>query len=627
MTEADRSAALRWLPWLLLALLLAATTAIYALGVSGPWIFDDFVNLQSLLEDRDKGWAALLDEYLMSFSGRLGRPVAMLTFVFSAVTGGESLAAWKWFNVALHGLTGLAMFWLARRLFEDLGRWEPRAAVYGGLLVAALWLLHPLHVSTVLYTVQRMAILPVLFSTLGLALYLSGRRRLALGESGWPRILAALLLCWPLATLSKENGILLGLYVLLVEWLLLPLQDTVQRRRLYAVLGGLIVLPGLAAVVYLAFNPEQLIGGYHLRDFSLAERILTESRIVWSYVLWIFVPLQRFLGFMHDDIVLSTGWLAPVTTLPAVLGWLIAAAAVLFLRRRQPLLAAGIGLFMASQLLESTVIPLELAFEHRNYFGSAGLLLAAVALLSMGIRHFALRRLLSVLALTLFTALLLLRVQTWSDINRLYANMWLAHPTSPRMVATIAAQYARNGNYERGLAVLETLDNPRLDSARLYILCLRDDALSDAELDAAFPQPPGMLTDYLLGALFYTARQGLDGDCAFSAERFAALTERLLTHTNASPSKRYKVLIYRAHFQHRAGDLEGALATLRSAGVAQPQSPIPLSLRTEWLLEAGRRDEAERSYAELQALLKQGGTEFGERMQALEAMFEVDAGS
>ncbi|MGB1580045.1 MAG: hypothetical protein ACPHER_00890 [Nevskiales bacterium] len=623
MTETGKPEAGAWLGYALLLAALALSTALYALAVGGPWIFDDFVNLQSLYDDRNQPWSALIDKYLISPSGRLGRPVSMLTFIASAVTSGEYLPAWKWFNIGLHLLTGLALFWMMRRLLQDLGRWSASSAMYGALLIAALWLLHPLHVSTVLYTVQRMAILPVLFSFLGLALYLCGRRRLALGQSGWLPVLAALFLCWPLATFSKENGILLGLYILLLEWLLPSIQAPAVRRKLLALLAVTIVIPGLVAAIYLALNPGYLIGGYALRDFSLLERLLTESRIVWEYVLWIFMPLQRFLGFMHDDISLSTGLLSPVTTLLAVLAWLLVLVAVPVLRKRQPLVAVGVGLFVASQLLESTIIPLELAFEHRNYLGSAGLLLAAVALFAQAIQHPMLRRGLAGLWLGLFVLLLFARVQTWGDINRLYASMWLAHPQSPRMVATVAAQYARTGQPDMGLAVLQTLNNPRLDAVRLYILCLRDDALSDAELDNAYQKAPSLLTDYLLGAFFYTARQGLDGDCRFDAQRFVAVTQRLLSDTNAGADRRYKLLIYRAHFQHRANDLPAALATLEEAAEADATSPIPLSLQTEWLAGAGRYAEASRAYAELEAMLSQPeyiAVDFGERMQELADM-------
>ncbi len=46
-------------------------------------------------------------------------------------------------------------------------------------------------------------------------------------------------------------------------------------------------------------------------------------------------------------------------------------------RRRAPVLSLGILWFFAGQVLESTVLPLEIAFEHRNYLADYGILLPA----------------------------------------------------------------------------------------------------------------------------------------------------------------------------------------------------------------------------------------------------------
>jgi hypothetical protein len=62
-----------------------------------------------------------------------------------------------------------------------------------------------------------------------------------------------------------------------------------------------------------------------------------------------------------------------------VLGWAALLALAFAVRRRAPLIALPILWFVAAHLLESTVLPLELAFEHRNYVASAGVWLALAA--------------------------------------------------------------------------------------------------------------------------------------------------------------------------------------------------------------------------------------------------------
>lgn len=609
-------------PWLLAGLLGVVTWFLYQAGVHGPWILDDYPNLQPLLDRRHLGWGALLDQFLVSHSGPLGRPVAMLTFIFSAMTSGEALAGWKQVNILLHILTGLSLYWVGRQLLMHIAGWTEHSAAYGGLLIAAMWLLHPLHVSTVLYTVQRMTILSALFSSLGLGLYLSGRQALLRGSGGWWRVMAAIAVCGPLATLSKENGALFGLYILILESLLPRIEDRQALTRLRWILGSLILLPAAAAALYFLVETNRLIGGYQLRDFTLSERLYTEARIVWEYIGWILLPIQRNLGFMHDDVVLSTGLMTPPVTLFAVLAWAVLLPGLWLLRRRSPLLVVGLGLFVASQLLESTVIPLELAYEHRNYFGSFGILLALVGMLATAVRQPLLRGTLTSAGLLLLGGLCVLRVQSWADINSLYLAMWRAHPESPRLVATFAGQFARNGQFEEAMATLRQADEPRTRVVRLYIYCLRDGALDRGILEQTAAEPPGRLTDYYLSALVAVAILGLDGDCEYDSTEYANLLDRVMTVGNASSLERYKLLIYKAHHLHKADALQAALNTLETAASLQPHSLVPLSLQTEWLAKDGQMPAARESLARLRAMAADSQTDFTARLEELAALVE-----
>jgi hypothetical protein len=113
----------------------------------------------------------------------------------------------------------------------------------------------------------------------------------------------------------------------------------------------------------------------------MPERLLSECRIVVDYIAWTLLPTPPNLSFYHDDFVVSTGWLQPWTTLASAL---VLAALALFawlLRKRKPLVALGIAFFFACHVLTATIIPLELIYEHRNYFSSLGLALVLATLL------------------------------------------------------------------------------------------------------------------------------------------------------------------------------------------------------------------------------------------------------
>ena len=160
-------------PTLLPAAFVAAfglTFALYWPGLAGPFLLDDFNTFIAKLPGDGSSFGVLLERVLADRSGPLGRPLAMISFAANAwLAGGLDAYPIKLTNLLLHLLTGLGLYrftWVLLRPGSPLGLDERRAA-WAALLATAVWLLHPLHVSTVLYAVQRMAILAALFVVWG----------------------------------------------------------------------------------------------------------------------------------------------------------------------------------------------------------------------------------------------------------------------------------------------------------------------------------------------------------------------------------------------------------------------------------------------------------------------------
>ncbi|WP_139350484.1 hypothetical protein [Rhodanobacter sp. B04] len=288
------------------------------------------------------------------------------------------------------------------------------------VLVAACWMLLPINLSGVLYVVQRMESMANLFVLLGLIGYVAGRHRMLeqttsygsapaaarRGGLGWSHssnstrsfILCAVSITLPTAVgiLAKETAVMLPLYAFLVEWLMFGFQrsqDTAvaatsempparrRDRRIVALFLLVLALPmaiGLARFLPGLLNPEN----WATRDFTLTTRLLSEARIIVDYIAWTLLPSPHALSFYHDNFHISSGLLKPWTTLPSMLVLATLIALMVSLRKRQPLMSLGIALFMGCQLLTGTIIPLELIYEHRNYFASFGLLLAIIPLLA-----------------------------------------------------------------------------------------------------------------------------------------------------------------------------------------------------------------------------------------------------
>ena len=192
-----------------LPLLVLLTAVVYWPGLTGPFLFDDFANLDALGQYggvRDLETLRLF--VLGGHSGPAGRPIALLSFLLDSTTWPADPRPFKVTNLLLHLLNGVILFALTRLLLLLSGKLGPGRCTFAALLVAGAWLLHPFLVSTVLYPVQRMAMLSTLFILLGLWGYAHGRLLLTkkpLRAYLWMSV--SLAGCTVLAILSEENGV------------------------------------------------------------------------------------------------------------------------------------------------------------------------------------------------------------------------------------------------------------------------------------------------------------------------------------------------------------------------------------------------------------------------------------
>jgi hypothetical protein len=452
---------LKLAPRLLLLVAMLAAVLLYRPGLHGPFLFDDGFNIvenQSLrLQDFSK--EELLGAAYSIPNGIFGRPLSMLSFSFNFYADRNDIQpfpsaySFKATNLAIHLLNGVLVFLLTRLLvaFYRERRQPDLPASYPAwlaLAVSAAWLLHPLNLTTVLYVVQRMTGLAAMFSFLGLGAYVWGRTRLCKGlRGGMPAVLSSLFVFTPLAFLSKENGLLLPLFILVTEAVLFRLEAArpLGRQFLIACLALLVILPGVLVAGYLALHPEFFLAGYGRREFTLPERLMTEARVVWFYLRQIVLPSTALMGVFHDDVAISRGLLDPVLTLPAIAGILALPIAVWFLRWRQPLVAFGIAFFLVGHGMESTVYPLELVHEHRNYLPMFGILLAFFHLLLTPVLAVSTRKpraALAMLLIPLFAVGTHSRANDWSSPFSLWSMEVEHHPASIRANIALGDLYA-----------------------------------------------------------------------------------------------------------------------------------------------------------------------------------------
>jgi len=449
-------------PAIALYVVLLVAALCYWPGLSGDLVLDDYNNL-GLLDEVEAGKLEISDFLISGASAeRPGRPVARASFLANWLASGPDVWVMKYTNLMIHLLCGTLLFWLAGRLFAERAAERNRRCWWFALWVAAAWLLAPLLVSTVLYVVQRMAQLAALFVIAGLLSYVIGRQRMGTRfVSGIILVVLSLAVFWPLAVFSKENGALLPLLLLIVEYFFFRFRGQPHERR--AAIAAT-VLPTLVAaitvLVLIVHDPGRVTGGYAVRDFTLWERLLTQPRALFDYLAnLLLLPGGSGMSLYHDDFPVSAGLLDPPTTLASLLAIAVLLAGAWWFRRTGGAVHFfGPLFFLAAHLVESTVFPLEPYFEHRNYLPAVGILLG-IAVSAQAIMPQLRRPKLVIVVLAILPLLYLpatyVRVQIWQSRERMLLAAERTHPGSVRVHTELASVYMNRGDLQRAFAYLD----------------------------------------------------------------------------------------------------------------------------------------------------------------------------
>jgi len=426
----------------------------YYLGLSGGFFFDDIINIvqNPHLRIQSLSYIAFQQAMVSSESGILGRPLSMLSFALNYYFNGLDPFYFKFANLCIHLLNGWCIFLLSRLLLAAHRRqanlaYSQQMIDWTSLAICAAWLFHPLNLTAVLFVVQRMTSLSSLFTLLGLCCYVHGRMLSFESRSAWLWILVPFILFTPLAVYCKENGALLPFFLLLVEVVFFRFRanDTKVKWLLRGAFSLSVLLPLIGLLVLTLKMPEWLTVGYLIRDFSLAERLMTEARIVWFYVQLIVVPDISQLGMYHDDIALSKSLLEPVTTIAAIAGIALFALVAMLSIRRYPVAAFGVLFFLIGHSIESTAIALELVHEHRNYLPTFGLLFTLFYYLLCPLHNpqsLFIRRIASVGFIVMLAGVTTLRASEWGDPVQMKIKEVERHPKSIRANLAIGSFYA-----------------------------------------------------------------------------------------------------------------------------------------------------------------------------------------
>jgi tetratricopeptide (TPR) repeat protein len=132
--------------------------------------------------------------------------------------------------------------------------------------------------------------------------------------------------------------------------------------------------------MYLGAHPlERILSGYQHRDFTLTERVATEFRVVIFYISLLIFPHPSRLNLDYD-FPLSHSLFEPITTLLSIVAIAVLIGLAFYMLKKQRLMSFCILWFLGNLVIESSVIGLEIIFEHRAYLPSMFISLMAVTL-------------------------------------------------------------------------------------------------------------------------------------------------------------------------------------------------------------------------------------------------------
>ncbi|HDY98137.1 MAG TPA: tetratricopeptide repeat protein [Pseudomonas sabulinigri] len=437
-------------------------------GVAGGFLFDDYSNLKDLGVYGGVIDAETFNSYVFhGWSGPTGRPISLMSFLLDDNTW-PSYAPWfKKTNLYIHVLCGLLLCWSILLLLRNMKTVSENDARWIAVFACAIWLLHPYMVSTTLYVVQRMAQLATFFSLAGIVLYLYARLRLMLHPMrAYILMSLAVCVCTVLATFSKENGALLPLLILVIEFCLPSTgKPSWKWRVLFLWLPSVAIAVALSRYITFADAP------WSNRNFNMVERLLTELRIVFDYLLNLFVPRIEGNGLYQDGYVISKSLFDPFSTFFCFLTLLFLFLGAFIIRRKAPIVTLSILFFFAAHTMESTVLGLELYFEHRNYLAALFLFLPLVYYCVILCKRFKLLPVLLVAVLAVLASMTWLRAGLWGDSDRLKLYWAQSATESPRAINSLAAYYIDNKKYEKANEYME-LESERLSDSSLLTIRL-----------------------------------------------------------------------------------------------------------------------------------------------------------
>jgi tetratricopeptide (TPR) repeat protein len=437
----------------------------YSNTFDASWHFDDIPNIleNKTLHLTALSWSNIKETFfsMPETPKDLYRPAACLSFALNYYFGKSKVFGYHLVNISIHLI---ASFFLYLFIYQTLNLPLLRTqyssnSFFIALLATTLWAVNPIQTQAITYIVQRMASMAGMFYIISMYLYLKGRTS---GQT--PKKIIFFLLCAISAIIalgSKENAIMIPFSLLLYDFLLIQgASRENMKKNLKIFLVAAILVLGIG-ILYFVFSDAQLFSFFSLynkRVFTLWERLLTQPRVIVFYISLILYPMSTRLSINHD-IEISTSLFDPPTAILSIILISGILAAVFLSAKRRPFIAFSILFFFLNHIVESSIFPLELVYEHRNYIPSMLFFVPIAMGLAKAISYFSYKR--SMQAIIAFSITLVIigeghatfmRNFTWRNEKSLWIDCVDKYPALYRSHHNLGKYYGDQDETQNAIA-------------------------------------------------------------------------------------------------------------------------------------------------------------------------------
>jgi tetratricopeptide (TPR) repeat protein len=423
---------------------------IYSSSLQGPFVLDDERNIENnpAIRLTRFSWSGL--KKAAADSPLANRPLTYVSFALNYYFHNYRTFGFRLVNIMIHMSAGILLFLFIKTtiglpaLQPRFGnsRWLPYIAVL-------IWLVHPLHTQSVTYIVQRMSSMAAMFYILSILCY--ARARLTQRPTYKWLLAAACLMSAIVALGTKETTVTLPFFLLLYEWFFFQDLKRAWLKRHLPLLIAVLILFIAVSLIYLDGHPlARILSRYEVRNFTPTQRVITEFRVVILYLGLLIYPHPKRLNLDYD-FPLSHSLISPLTTLLALAAIIGLLAWSLRLAKKDRLLSFCLLWYFGNLIIESSIIGLELVFEHRTYLPSMMIFLMAAIMVDRYLRSEVLK-IITVCAITLvFSTWTYERNTIWSNAVSLWSDVVKKSPQKARPHNNLGNALNRQGKIEEAI--------------------------------------------------------------------------------------------------------------------------------------------------------------------------------